>query len=95
MSDLHIQRRHGMTLKQARVAAEHIADELAGEFSIDYEWRGNTCHFHRTGISGTMVLDKRDIAIEARIGFLLFPLKSRIEHEIHKFCDENFGPESP
>ena len=94
MSDLLIRRSHGMTQKQAKLAAEHIAQELAEEFKLTYEWAGNVLNFHRSGISGTMKLERKTLEIQAKVGFFLLPLKSRIESEIHRFCDENFGPES-
>lgn len=94
MSELLIRRSHGMSQKQARAAAEHIAQELAEEFKLTYEWHGNTLDFHRSGISGTMKLDRKTLEIQAKVGFFLIPLKSRIESEIHRFCDENFGPEA-
>jgi putative polyhydroxyalkanoate system protein len=92
MSELHISRKHGLSLKKARAAAEHVAQELGDEFDIDHEWSGNVLTFHRSGISGTMTIDKAHVEIRAKVGFLLLPLKSRIEREIHRFCDENFGP---
>lgn len=91
MSEISIRRTHGMTLKRAKTAAEQIAAELSEEFSIDYEWEGNTLNFHRSGISGTMAVDKKYIVIVAKLSFLLRPIKSKIEREIHRFCDENFG----
>ena len=94
MSELVIRRTHGMSQKQARAAAEHIAQELAEEFKLSYEWEGSTLNFHRSGISGTMKLERKTLEIRATVGFFLLPLKSRIEGEFHRFCDENFGAES-
>ena len=79
-------------MKKAKAAAEAIAAELAEEFKLAYEWEGNTLSFHRTGISGTMQVDKKNIEIRAKVGLLLLPIRSRIEREIHRYCDENFGP---
>lgn len=93
MSEINIRRSHGMTIKRAKSAAEQVAAELSEEFSIDYEWEGNTLNFHRSGISGVMAVDKKHVAISAKLSFLLRPIKSKIEREIHRFCDENFGPE--
>ena len=94
MSEITIQRSHGLTLKKAKTAAEQIASDLSDEFNIEYKWDGNTLNFHRSGISGTMAVDKKTIAINAKLSFLLRPIKSKIEREIHRFCDENFGPET-
>ena len=92
MSDIVVRRNHGMTLKKARAAAEQIAAELAEEFDFTYEWSGNTLNFKRMGVAGTIVVEKKVLDIQAKIGFLLRPIKSRIEREIHRFCDEKFGP---
>lgn len=94
MSELSIRRTHGLTLKKARAAAEHVAAELSEEFSIDYEWEGDTLNFHRSGITGTMCVEKKSIHIHVTLSFLLRPIKSKIEREIHRFFDENFGPET-
>ena len=92
MSDIVVRRNHGMTLKKARVAGEQIAADLADEFDFTYEWNGNTLNFKRMGVTGTIVVEKKSLEIQAKIGFLLRPIKSRIEREIHRFCDEKFGP---
>lgn len=94
MSEIVVTRVHGLTLKKARASAEHIAAELAEEFDIDYEWDGNTLEFSRTGVSGSIVVTKKEVEIRARLGFLLMALRSRIESEIHRFLDDEFGPAS-
>ena len=91
MSEIIVRRTHGMTSKKARAAAEQIASELAEEFDFSYEWVGNTLNFRRMGVTGTIVVEKKSLEIKAKIGLLLRPIKSRIEREIHRFCDEKFG----
>jgi hypothetical protein len=34
------------------------------------------------------------VHIRVRLGFLLMAIRPRIEAEIHRFFDENFGPDS-
>jgi putative polyhydroxyalkanoate system protein len=94
MADIHFIRQHGLTPKKARAATERIAQELAEEFNLDYEWAGNVLNFSRTGVSGHIEVKKKDVEVLVRLGFLLGALRSRIEREMHRFCDENFGPES-
>jgi putative polyhydroxyalkanoate system protein len=94
MSEIRISRHHGMSLKKAKAAAEHFAAELAAEFDIEYAWNGNILEFQRPGVSGTISVDKKDVEIRARLGLLLLLMRSTIEREIHRFCDENFGPEA-
>lgn len=93
MSTIRISRVHGTTTKKARAAVESIAAELAQEFEIDYEWDGATLHFQRPGVRGTMVVERHTLEIDAELGLVVRMLKSRIEREIHRYCDERFGPQ--
>ena len=92
MSEIKISRPHYATLKRARKGAERIAEELGEEFGLDHAWEGNTLHFHRMGVEGHIEVSKKDVEVYVKLGFLLIALRPRIEHEINRFCDENFGP---
>lgn len=93
MSTIQISRVHGTTVKKAKEAVEAIAQELAQEFDIRYEWDGSTLRFERAGVDGTMVVGRKTLDIQAELGFLVGMLKPKIEREIHRFCDEQFGPQ--
>lgn len=93
MSDILIHRKHNMNAKTARKAAEKIARQLNEEFDLDYEWDDNVLVFKRSGVSGELVVEKKEVRIRVRLGFLLFAIKPNIEKEIHRFFDENFGPD--
>jgi len=93
MSSIRISRVHGTTVKKAREAVEEIAAELADEFDIHCEWEGSTLHFRRSGVEGTMTVGRKTLEIDATLGMLVGMLKSRIEREIHRYCDERFGPQ--
>lgn len=94
MSSIVISRTHGTTVKKAKEAVEAIAAELSQEFDVTYEWEGATLHFRRSGVDGTMKVGRKNLDIEAELGFLVSMLKPKIEREIHRFCDEQFGPEA-
>jgi len=92
MSDIVIRRAHSLTPAKAKKAAEKIAAKLSEEFELKYAWdEDGVLHFKRTGVSGDLTLHKREVEIRVRLGFLLFAIKPRVEQEIHKFFDENFG----
>ena len=93
MSDIRIRRRHGMTPKAARQAADRIARRLDEEFELAHEWDDNVLHFKRSGVSGELVVDNKEVHIRVRLGFLLMAIRPRIEAKIHRFFDENFGPD--
>jgi putative polyhydroxyalkanoate system protein len=90
MSDIRIRRPHGKSLAEARASAEHMAVELNDEFDLSYSWNGNVMRFKRPGVSGDLTVDESDVALDIRLGLLLFALKPAIEREIHRFFDENF-----
>ncbi len=92
MSEIHVVRAHHTTLKKALKGAERIAEELGEEFGLDHEWDGQTLNFRRMGVEGHIEVGKKEVEIVVKLGFLLAALRPRIEHEIHRFCDENFGP---
>ena len=94
MSDIQIRRSHSMSAKAARKAAEKIASQLDEEFDLAYEWDDNVLLFKRSGVSGELVVEKKEVHIRVRLGFLLMAIRPRIEAEIHRFFDENFGPDS-
>ena len=94
MSVIRISRNHGTTVKKAKEAVESIAAELAGEFDVQYEWEGSTLRFHRPGVEGSMTVGRKCLEIDATLGLLVGMLKGRIEREIHRYCDEQFGPEA-
>jgi putative polyhydroxyalkanoate system protein len=92
MREIRVCRQHGTTLKRALKGAERIAEEMGEEFSLTHEWEDHTLHFHRTGVTGHIKVDKKEIEVYVKLGFLLMALGPRIEHEINRFCDEKFGP---
>lgn len=93
MSDIQIRRSHSMTPKAARLAADKIARQLDEEFDLAYEWDDNVLIFKRSGVSGELVVEKKEVHIRVRLGFLLMAIRPRVEAEIHRFFDENFGPD--
>jgi len=92
MSTVKFRRPHNASVKKAKVAAERVAEELAEKFSFRYEWEGNTLNFSRSGASGQIVVHRHDIELNVELNFVLGLMKSKIEREIHRYCDENFGP---
>lgn len=93
MSSIHITRTHGQTVKKAKAAAEQIAADLAEEFDIDYGWEGDVLRFSRSGVQGEIRVLKKTLEVQAKLGLLVSMLKGRIEQEVHRYCDDAFGPE--
>jgi putative polyhydroxyalkanoate system protein len=92
MAVISIARKHKLSHRKARDAADKIARDLKKRFALDYAWEGDDVAFERPGVSGRMHVGKDTIALDVNLGFLLMPLKPAIEREIHAALD---GIEAP
>ena len=95
MANIHITRQHSMPLKKARDAANDFAKRLDEKFELTHEWDGDTLHFERAGVSGTLALTKADITIDVKLGFLLSAFAGKFEGHIHDNLDQLFGAAKP
>ncbi len=95
MADIHIARTHAMPLKKAREAADQFADQLADKFDLESEWQGDTLHFKRAGVNGTLTLGRASVEIHAKLGLLLSAFKSSFESHIEDNLDRVFGGPAP
>jgi putative polyhydroxyalkanoate system protein len=91
MTQIVVHRRHGSPLAEIRRRAETVARRLRDEYGGTYAWEGNTLRFQRTGASGQFTVRMDSFEVRVEIGFLLAPLRSRIEHEVRALCDEHLG----
>lgn len=92
MSDIVVRRRHHLPRQEARAAAEGIAARLKQEFGLHFQWEGDTLSFKRSGVSGQFALAEHTVEIHVRLGFLLMPLRGRVEQEIQRELTAHFGP---
>lgn len=92
MADIHIHREHHLGLAQARKIAfqwaEHV--EQAFDMACTYEEgaHADEVSFTRSGVSGTLKVNKTAFELHAKLGFLLGAFKDRIEAEIVKNLDD-------
>lgn len=91
MATISIARKHSLTHKKAKAAAEKIAKDLEKRFELDYEWNGDRIEFERSGVTGHLSVGKERIALEVSLGWLLTPLKPAIEREITAQLDKLLG----
>jgi putative polyhydroxyalkanoate system protein len=91
MPGIDIHARHKMSREQAQEAADQLAQDLAEKFDIEYGWDDDTIFFERTGVSGSIKVDGKQIHILAELGFLLSMFKERFETEIRRYLKEHFN----
>ena len=91
MAALSIVKKHQLSHKQAKAAAEKVAHDLRTRFQLDYRWEGDSIAFERPGLSGELQVGRDDVRLDCKLGFLLSALKPAIEKEVHKEFDRHFG----
>ena len=91
MADIHIERKHGMSLLDARKAAFKWAKEAEEKFDMECAYEegelSDQVSFSRSGVSGTLTANKDTFELQAKLGFLLGAFKDKIEGEIVKNLD--------
>jgi putative polyhydroxyalkanoate system protein len=92
LADIQIHRVHNLGLTAARAAAERMADHLGRKFDLKGDWKGNTLHFERPGVSGLLTIDDKQLNLSVTLGFLLKAMKGSIEkavtHELDGLFDQ-------
>ena len=91
MSEIVVRGRHALGLARAKRLAETMAIRLRDDYGGTYAWTGAHLQFERTGVSGRITVKPDAFEVRVEIGFLLSPLRGRIEREIRAFCEEQFG----
>ncbi len=91
MSEIVVRGHHALGLARAKRLAERMALRLRDDYGGTYAWVGDHLQFERTGASGRITVKPDAFEVRVEIGFLLSPLRGRIEREIRAFCAEQFG----
>jgi len=88
MASIDIRRHHGKSHAEARALVDKTADAMVKKFGIASEWDGDTLHFHRSGVKGSIEVTKTELIVHAELGFLLGAMKPMIEREIETQIDK-------
>ena len=91
MATITIAKKHQLSHKKAKEAAQRIADELAQRFDLQCEWHGDDIVFQRAGVSGQLHVGKNEVRLDCELGFLLSMLKPTIEDVVHRDFEKYFG----
>lgn len=82
MADIHIVQEHALTPEKARAAAQQVADKIAADYDLECRWDGDVLHFERSGVEGSLTLQKQQALMEIKLGFLMSSFSSMIEEKI-------------
>jgi putative polyhydroxyalkanoate system protein len=87
MATISVVKKHALPLARAKTLADGVAKDLHRKFDLQCSWDGDTCRFTRSGLDGTMKVERDRIAIDVRLGFLLSAVAPSIERAIHEQID--------
>jgi len=90
MARMSISKKHRLSHKKAKEAAQKVADDLKARFNLTYAWRGNQIEFSRPGLSGTMVVGKDEVRLDCELGMLLSLLRPKLEAEVNREFERRF-----
>ena len=91
MALIAITKKHHLSHKNAKAAAEKVADDLNARFDLEYQWKGDHIEFRRPGLTGALHVGKDSVRLDCELGFMLSLLKPTIEVEVNKQFEKYFG----
>jgi len=95
MFDIELVKSHSLPIAKAKTLAQKEVDSLSGEYDLSSEWRGNTLHFHRSGLDGQMHVTGSEIRLHASLGLLLRPFRGRLVDQIERTFDRLLPERKP
>ncbi|WP_375740522.1 polyhydroxyalkanoic acid system family protein [Pseudomonas boanensis] len=88
MARIHVERSHNLGHEAVREKAEKLAERLAREYDVRYQWRGDTLEFKRSGADGQIEVSNDKVRVEVKLGLLLSAMSGSIKREIEKALDD-------
>jgi putative polyhydroxyalkanoate system protein len=87
MSRITIHRSHALGREVARERAETLAQRLARDYDVHYQWQGDSLEFKRSGAQGRIDVSENQVAVELKLGLLLSAMGGSIKREIERTLD--------
>jgi len=88
MTQISVERKHGLGRDAARQKAEVLVDKLAREYDLQARWDGDVVEVKRSGASGTIRIGEDTIRVDLKLGMMLSIMGSSIKGEIEKALDK-------
>ena len=80
-----------MNPEQAGAAVQAVAERLQADLSARYSWSGDRLGFECPGASGHIDVAGTEVRVSVDLGWLLKPMRGRIEQSIRQYLDENLA----
>ena len=82
MAQIRMKQEHNLTRADARARVENVARDLKRKLNAEYQWKGDSLRFSRSGASGTINVGDDSIEVDVKLSMLLAPMKGKIEGAI-------------
>lgn len=90
MSRIHLRRSHDLSPKAARERVDRMAEALARKFEAECAWKGDVLAIEHPNVSGSVTVGRKEIVLDAKLGFLLAMFRDRVDAEISRILDKEF-----
>lgn len=91
MSKIVVERQHRLGRAGARDKAQQLAERLAQQYDVSYQWVGDTLEVQRTGAKGSIEVDEDTVRISLKLGLLLSGLSGTIKRELEEALDKRLA----
>ncbi|WP_010488547.1 polyhydroxyalkanoic acid system family protein [Pseudomonas sp. S9] len=89
MAKIDIQRPHSLGREAAREKAEYLAQRLANEYGVRYQWQDDVLEFKRSGADGRIEVGEDQVRVQLNLGLMLSALRGTIKREIEQVLDKH------
>ena len=87
MTAIYIQRNHTLGHQGIRDLSEQVAQTLANDYQVTWQWQGEHLTFRRSGAKGVLVPESHQVTIEMKLGLMLIPFAPVIRQGIESQLD--------
>jgi putative polyhydroxyalkanoate system protein len=91
VSRLQIRRSHALKHAEAHARISAVARELSAHFGAVCHWEGDVLRIEHANVTGTVTVKRREIVVDARLGFVLSLFRGRAEAEITEILDRELA----
>ena len=91
MAEITIVQEHKLSAKKARDAAQKVVDKIAEDYDLAFEWEGDVLFFERSGVQGSLTLEKARVEMFIKLGFLMSAFAPTIEAKVAENLKKVFG----
>ncbi|MDM0077399.1 polyhydroxyalkanoic acid system family protein [Variovorax sp. J2P1-59] len=99
MSEIHIERNHGLGLAAAREVARQWMQQAEQDYGMECTYaEGEVCdvaQFNRAGIDGSVEVSADTFTLNATLGFLYGSFSEQIEQRLLQSLDALLGAKAP